>query len=130
MEPSQVNFIRHADFLAILRSYPDACMRAAEQLSTKYQQAQREVRSLGLSQTTSEKLARLILEWSADGEQTARGIRVKVLLTHEEIGQMLGTTRETVTRLLGNFRRKRLIDVSGASVYVTQRDALRQMITF
>ena len=130
MEPAQVNFIRHTDFLAILRSYPDVCMRAAEQLSTKYQQAQREVRALGLSQTTSEKLARLILEWSADGEETARGIRVKVLLTHEEIGQMLGTTRETVTRLLGNFRRKRLISVSGASVYVTQRDALQQMVTF
>jgi len=130
MEPSQVNFIRHADFLAILRAHPDVCMRAAEQLSAKYQQAQREVRSLGLSQTTSEKLARLILEWSVDGEQTARGIRVKVLLTHEEIGQMLGTTRETVTRLLGSFRRKRLIDVSGASVYVTQRDALQEMIGF
>ena len=130
MEPSQVNFIRHADFLAILRAHPDVCMRAAEQLSEKYQQAQREVRSLGLSQTTSEKLARLILEWSVDGEQTPRGIRVTVLMTHEEIGQMLGTTRETVTRLLGNFRRKKLIDVSGASIYVTQRDALQQMTSF
>lgn len=130
LESSQVNFIRHADFLAILREHPDVCLRAAEQLSAKYQQAQREVRSLGLSQTTSEKLARLILEWSAGGEQTPRGVRVKVLLTHEEIGQMLGTTRETVTRLLGNFRRKKLIDVSGASVYVTQRDALQQMTSF
>jgi CRP/FNR family transcriptional regulator, cyclic AMP receptor protein len=130
MEPAQVNFIRHADFLALLHSHPDLCLRAAEQLSAKYQQAQREVRSLGLSQTTSEKLARLILDWAADGEPTARGIRVKVLLTHEEIGQMLGTTRETVTRLLGDLKRKHFIDVSGSNVYVTQRDALEQMISF
>jgi len=130
MEPSQVNFIRQADFLQMLHSHPDACLRSAEQLSANVQEAQREVRALGLSQSTSEKLARLVLDWSADGEQTPRGIRVKVLLTHEEIGQMLGTTRETVTRLLGDFRRKRMIEVIGASLYVAQRDALEQMIRF
>lgn len=130
MEPSQVNFIRHADFLAMLHAHPEVCLRSAEQLSAKYRQAQRELRALGLSQTTSEKLARLILDWSADGEETPRGVRVKVLLTHEEIGQMLGTTRETVTRLLSELRRKGLIEMSGASLYVRQRDALQQMTSF
>lgn len=130
MEAAQVNFIRLADFLVLLRSHPEVCLRAAEQLSAKYQAAQREVRSMGLSQTTSEKLARLILEWAAEGEQTARGIRVKVVVTHEEIAQMLGTTRETVTRLLGDFKRRHFIDVTGSNLYVTKRDALEQMITF
>jgi CRP/FNR family cyclic AMP-dependent transcriptional regulator len=130
MEPSHVNFIRHADFLALLHSQPDVCLRTAEQLSGKYQEAQREVRSLGLSQTTSEKLARLLLEWSNAGEKTAKGIRVKVLMTHEEIGQMLGTTRETITRLLGDFRRRKIIDVTGSSLYVTRRESLEQMTSF
>ena len=55
---------------------------------------------------------------------------MKVLLTHEEIGQLVGTTRETVTRLLGDFKRKRMIDVTGSNIYVTQHDALEAMVSF
>lgn len=130
MEPSQVNFVRLPDFLALLERHPDACLRTAQQLSAKYHDAQREVRSLGLSQTTSEKLARLILGWEAGGERTLKGVRVKVLLTHEEIGQMVGTTRETVTRLLGDFKRKHMIEVTGSNMYVTQHAALEAMVRF
>jgi CRP/FNR family transcriptional regulator len=61
LEPSQMNFIKRDDFLKFLNTHVDACMHTAQQLSKKYQSAQREIRSLGLSQTTSEKLARLLL---------------------------------------------------------------------
>jgi len=128
--PSQVNFVRLADFLALLENHPDACLRTAQQLSAKYHDAQREVRILGLSHSTSEKLARLILGWEADGERTPKGMRVNVLLTHEEIGQRLGTTRETVTRLLSDLKRKHIIDVNGSNVYVTRHDALEAMVSF
>ncbi len=129
IEPAQVNFIRREDFLRLISSYPDACMHTATQLSQKYQAAQREIRSLGLSQTTSEKLAKLILNWCVDGEKTPSGIRLKVLQTHEEIAQMLGTTRETVTRLLGDFRRRKIIDVKGSTILVAQQLALQGMVS-
>lgn len=130
IEPSQVNFVRLADFSVFLAKHPEASLRLAQQLSAKYHDAQREVRSLGLSQTTSEKLARLLLQWAAEGETTPKGLRMKVLLTHEEIGQMLGTTRETVTRLFGDFKRKKIIDVNGSNVYVTHHEALEKMVSF
>lgn len=128
-EPAQVNFIRSDDFLRLLGTYPDACMHTAKQLSEKYQSAQREIRSLGLSQTTSEKLAKLILNWCVDGEKTPQGIRLKVLQTHEEIAQMLGTTRETVTRLLSDFRRRKIIDVKGSTFLVAKELALQGMVS-
>src|SRR5213595_2613075 len=60
IEPSQTNFIKRDDFVRFLQSHVEVCMHTAQQLSEKYQSAQREIRSLGLSQTTSEKLARLL----------------------------------------------------------------------
>ncbi len=129
IEPAQVNFIGRDDFLRLLSSHADACMQTAKQLSKKYQAAQRDIRSLGLSQTTSEKLAKLILDWCEDGEETPRGVRLKMLLTHEEIGQMIGTTRETVTRLLGDFRRKKIIDVNGSTFFVAKTTALLGMVS-
>jgi CRP/FNR family cyclic AMP-dependent transcriptional regulator len=129
LEPAQVNFIGRDNFLRLLSSHADASMNTAKQLSHKYQAAQREIRTLGLSQTTSEKLAKLILTWCEDGEETPTGVRLKMLLTHEEIGQMIGTTRETVTRLLSDFRRKKIIDVKGSTFFVAKATALHAMVS-
>ena len=55
---------------------------------------------LALSETALEKLARLILRWGRDfGERTSDGVQVRVALTQEEIAQIIGASRETVTRL-------------------------------
>ena len=130
LEPAQVNFIKRDDFMRFLNEHSEACMHTAQQLSEKYHSAQREIRSLGLSQTTAEKLARLLLDWCArTGEETPKGIRLQVLLTHEEIAQMIGTTRETVTRLLSDFKRKKVIAVNGASVFILKKDALELMVS-
>ncbi len=130
IEPAQLNFIKRDDFLKLLGTNAEACMHTAQQLSEKYHSAQREIRSLGLSQTTSEKLAKLLLDWCArGGEETAKGIRLKVLLTHEEIAQMIGTTRETVTRLLSDFKRKKIIEMKGSSVFVLEKGSLETMVT-
>src|SRR6266536_1193345 len=130
IEPAQLNFIKRDDFLKFLNTNAEACMHTAQQLSEKYHSAQREIRSLGLSQTTSEKLAKLLLDWCArGGEETAKGIRLKVLLTHEESAHMTGTTRETVTRLLSDFKRKKIIDVKGSSVFVMAKDTLESMVS-
>ena len=130
IEPSQLNFIKREDFLKFLTTYSEACLHTAQQLSEKYHSAQREIRSLGLSQTTAEKLAKLLLDWCASGgESTPKGTRLTVLLTHEEIAQMIGTTRETVTRLLSDFKRKKIIDVKGSTVLVLQQENLQQMVS-
>jgi len=129
LEPSQVSFIRREDFLRFLNAYTEACMHTAQQLSEKYEAAQREIRSLGLAHTTSEKLARLLLGWSDEGEETPQGTRMQVLLTHEEIAQMIGTTRETVTRLLSEFKRKKLISVKGSSLFLLAKAQMRAMVS-
>ena len=130
LEPSQLNFIKREDFLRFMSVNAEACMHTAQQLSEKYHSAQREIRSLGLSQTTGEKLAKLILDWCVqEGDVTPKGIRLKVLLTHEEIAQMIGTTRETVTRLLSDLKRRKILDVKGSTVLVQDKGALENMVT-
>ena len=81
----------------------------------------REVRLLGLSHSAAAKLVRFLLEVDAPAG------RLRLALTHEEIGQLIGASRETVTRLLNDFRRKRLIDVSGDTLTVRDRAALEAL---
>ena len=129
IQPSQVNFIKRDDFLKFLASYSEAAINTAIQLSEKYYLAQKEIRSLGLSHSTGEKVAKLLLDWcDAGGENTPKGIRLKVLLTHEEIAQMVGTTRETITRLLSDLKRRKVIDINGSTVMISNREALESMV--
>lgn len=123
LEPMQVSIIKRTDFLRLLHAHADLSLNAVRQLSAKYHAAQREIRSLGLAHNTAEKLARLLLEWCGAGSE------VRMLYTHEEIAQMIGSTRETVTRVLGDFRHDNIIEVSGASMTVLDRRALDAMIS-
>ena len=128
LQPCQLDFIKRDDFLKFLQTHGDACLHAAQHLSQNCQNAYEMIRSLGLSHSVSEKLARLFLEWSSDGETTREGIRIRVALTHEEIAQLIGTSRETVTRILGEFREKRLAQLRGSTLMIQNRAGLERLV--
>jgi len=128
LQPCQLDFIRREDFLRFLQNHADACLNAAQHLSKNCQSAYEMIRSLGLSHSVAEKLARLLLEWSTDGDVSKEGIRIKVSLTHEEIAQLIGTSRETVTRVLGEFRQKKLAQLRGSTLVILDKPALERMI--
>jgi CRP/FNR family transcriptional regulator len=128
LQPCQLDFVKRDDFLKFLQNHGDACLHAAQHLSQNCQSAYEMIRSLGLSHSVSEKLARLLLEWSSDGEVTKDGIRIKVSLTHEEIAQLIGTSRETVTRVLGEFRDRRLAHLHGSTLLIQNKAELERLI--
>jgi len=126
LDPCQVSFVKRDDFLQFLKSNSDACFKLAEQLSEKYHNACNEVRSLGLSHSASEKLAKLLLDWSTRNGDGARSeTRIKLGLTHEEIAQMIGTSRETVTRLLADMKRRQIVQSEGATIVIRNQAALK-----
>jgi CRP/FNR family transcriptional regulator, cyclic AMP receptor protein len=130
VDPCQVNFVKRDDFLRFLREHSEACFKVAEQLSEKYNNACHEVRSLGLSHSAGEKLAKLLLEWSSrNGEAAKQEPRVKLALTHEEIAQMIGTSRETVTRLFADFKKRQIIQTKGSTLVIRNKGALRLIAT-
>lgn len=128
LQPCQLDFIKREDFVKFLQKHGDACLNAAKHLSHNCQSAYEMIRNLGLSHSVSEKVARLLLEWSADGENTKDGIRIKVSLTHDEMAQLIGTSRETVTRVLGEFREKELAHLRGSTLLIKNRAALEKLV--
>ena len=82
-----------------------------------------------LSDSASEKLARLLVGWLDHSAGSKQSGQMKMTLTHEEIGQMIGTSRETVTRLFAGFKKQRLIQQNGCTLVVPNRLALESLIT-
>ena len=128
MEPCQVNFVKREDFLRFLKEHSDACLRVAEQLSDRYNSTCRDIRALGLAHSAAEKLAKLLLELSAKSrEATKAEPRLKLALTHEEIAQMIGTSRETVTRLFSDLKKRQIVQSKGSTLTIRNKAALKAM---
>lgn len=127
LEPGQVNFISKESLLQLLRSNNDVTLRVAQLLSLRYYAAHEEIRTLGLTRSPAERFAKLLLSWYPANASNA-GAQVKVTLRHHEIAEMIGTTRETVTRLFADFSRKRLLQRRGATLVLRNKPALTQMV--
>ena len=110
-----------------MRDDHELCLAVTEQLSSDYRSACFHIRSLGLSRTASERIVHFLLEWAAKGRQTEEGLRVNIPLTHEEIAQIVGVSRETVTRALTELKHKALIAIKGSSVLIRDRSALEAL---
>jgi CRP/FNR family transcriptional regulator len=128
LENCQVNFVRKDDFLRFIREKADAGFNALRQLSNNYHAAYTQVCSLGLSSSVGDKLAKLFLGWCETCDTSAGRIHLKVTFSHEEIAEMIGTSRETVTRLLKDFRQRDLICLKGSDLYINDRRRLEASI--
>ena len=128
MEPGQANFIPRDSLQLLLREFPEAAMRVAQQLSRNYFTAYEEIRTLGLAASPSEKFAKLLLSWSTKTTQSDGSSQVKLTLTHEEIAEIIGTTRETVSRLFSEFKKKQLMQSKGATLVIRSRIALEKIV--
>ncbi len=128
VEPGQANFIGRDALLHFLREHGEVALRVAEQLSHNYYSAYEEVRTLGLATLPSEKFAKLLLSWSANAAHSTDASHIKLTLTHEEIAEMIGTSRETVSRLFSEFKRKQLLQMKGSTLIIRNKPALERMV--
>jgi len=128
IEPARVDFIARADLMRLLERDRQFSVNLAQALSHEMGSLVEHARLLLLSQSAPHKLARLLLRWCEDhGKRTANGTRIDAGLTHEEIGQLICSSRETVTRAFAEFKRKHLISLAGSSIFIN-RKALEGMV--
>ena len=124
LRPCRVAFIRRDEFLRFVQHQPQVTNGILKQLSSNYHSACEQLKTVGLSSSAPEKLARLLLGWSEGGEQTKLGTRVTMPLTHQEIAEFIGSSRETVTRTLSEFRNRHMVTVKGSTLMIADRPAL------
>ena len=122
--PCAVATLHRRDFLDFLVQYPVSSRNVARELSYQCARASARLRIIGLGSSVQAKLARLLLDWCADGRQTENSAHIRLILTHEEIGECMGTCRETVTRTLADFKSRELVELRGSTLIIPDRIAL------
>ena len=128
-EPCEISFLRQCDLLRLMRAHGELAVWVTQHISADYATTCREIRDLILSDSASEKLASLLVGWLDQNSTAKNPSQMKLGLTHEEIGQMIGTSRETVSRLFAGFKKQRIIQQTGATLFIPNRVALESLIT-
>ena len=129
LRPAQIAFIRREDFLRFVAQHPDASAGIVKQLSTNYAKACEQLRTVALSTSAQGRLAKLLLDWSVGGEQTKLGTKIRIPLTHEEIAECVGSSRETVTRAFSGFKSQNLVSIKGSSLLIINRAGLESFVS-
>jgi CRP/FNR family cyclic AMP-dependent transcriptional regulator len=127
--PCQVNFLEREALIDRLQRSGELGLHSSQALSREFQWAYRDIHDLVLARSSAGKLARLLLSWTS--QRTSAGasaeIRVRAGLTHEEMAQMIGSSRETVTRLLSDLKRKNFIRLEGSTLVIRNVSALEAL---
>lgn len=124
IEPCQIKFVAEKDFLQFVEHTNAVALSCGAALGREVHTAFQDVHELLLARSSTEKLARLLLSWTAD-QSSDREVRVQASFTHEEVAQMIGSSRETVTRLFSDMKKRELIRFEGSTLVIPDRVALQ-----
>jgi CRP/FNR family transcriptional regulator, cyclic AMP receptor protein len=131
IEPCRIDFVSRSDFIKLLDKSKTARVVVSQALGNELSDVVERARSLLLSQSATEKLARLLLKWCDEqGAVESEEVRVNPGLTHEEIAQMICASRETVTRLFAELRRKHILSFANNAIFVRDRNALESLVCY
>ena len=118
MNTTEVKAISKDEFLAFLRRNAEVSLHAAQRLSEDYRLALHGARRLALSATASGRIAGILLDWGKAASYDETGMRFHMAMSHGQLAEFAGTSRETVTRTLAMFQRDKTIAIRGCTVHI------------
>lgn len=118
VEPTEVLTLRRRDFRSLLENNNEILGNLLATLSQRLRQANSQIRSLALLDVLG-RIAKLLRDLAErDGRKLLDGSVVFRRPTHQEIASMVGTSRETVSRMIGDLARDGLIRISGKDIII------------
>jgi CRP/FNR family transcriptional regulator, cyclic AMP receptor protein len=124
-QPTRTHFVERKDLVHVMRRHGEVAVQVATQLGESYYSAIAGVRVMGYSRSASQKLATFLLDWwDCNRSSYDRDAGAPFTSTHDEIAEVIGVSRETVTRVLSRFKKKGLIQWKGCNLFLADRVAL------
>ena len=128
IEPTLVTFVKTRTLYYLMDSYGDLSLRLAQELSVEYSSLCQELSTLGLQRSAMSRLAKLLVGLTESVAPQQGNLKIDCCLTHEEMAQMIGTSRETVTRLLRELRDHQVAILKHDTLVVTNPPALAALV--
>lgn len=121
--------ITREDFDRYLRTHPDMTLKLTKLIGLRLRRIHNRVEDLVFRDVPA-RLAHLLLELrKTEGVHEGAGIRIRAKLTHQEMANLIGSSRETVSAILGQFREKGFIRMEARSITILNPSGLAQFLS-
>ena len=121
MEDSQLLILRREDFRRRVEANPSVAWALLTELSRRLRRADQKIGGLVLLDVPG-RISRLLLDLSSESTNGT----IEKPLTHQTIAQMIGASRETVSRAMKDFQEANWISVERRQITISDRPALEQ----
>ena len=111
----------------LILNYPPIAVKLLREMSHRLRRAQENVRDLALKDSSARVAGLLVFLAKKYGEEKKDKIVLDLSLTQKELANMIGSSRETVSRVLGQFEAQNIIKTSRKKIYVYELDKLKEV---
>ncbi len=129
VKSAQVSFLSREDLLRHLRATEAAAYAAAEMVSAIYYSVLAEIKTIH-SQSAEQKMARFLLGLRPMPKSSNGQTQVTLEVSQEEIGQMIGLSRETVARVISRFKKRHILELRTPTLVIHDKTALARLAEF
>jgi len=117
------------EYYALLRRNPDAALQVIQYLGSRLQEAQEAAKVLALNPAEQRLAALLVKLADRVGLREGNHVRLTLRLTRQDLADMVGMTVETATRIMGRFKRDKLVSGTAKSLVIRNLAKLQQLAT-
>ena len=129
IEESELKALSRNEFNAFMSEFAQVAKNSARVVAASYSSAILSARRLALSGSAAGKLASVLLDWAERASHNSDEMCFIMPLTHEELGNMAGISRETASRLMGQFRQQSWITQKNDSLCIGNAKALQALFS-
>jgi len=126
IEESELFLIQRNDFLNLLREYPEISISLLQELTKRLRSADAKIKALSLKDAEG-KVATVILQLADDIGKIKHGkVEIERLPLQQDLANMAGTSRETISRTLHTFAKKGLIELDGSKLSILDYEKFKE----
>ena len=122
IEETELLMLRRVDFLQLIYKTPQIATALLAELATRMRKTDRQIEGLALLDVTSRISDTLLQLATEQGAETADGVTIESRPTHQELANMSGTTRETVSRVLKRLEGQGYINRNGRNITILREE--------
>jgi CRP/FNR family transcriptional regulator, cyclic AMP receptor protein len=127
IEESELFLIQRNDFLNLLREYPEVSISLLQELTKRLRAADMKIKALSLKDAEG-KVATVILQLADDIGKIKHGmVEIERLPLQQDLANMAGTSRETISRTLHTFTKKKLIEMEGSKLRILNYEKFKEI---
>jgi CRP/FNR family transcriptional regulator len=127
-EDAIIGIIKNADLETLIKANPELSLKLLKLFANKLIFAQQKIKDLTFNDVFSRTASQLLKLAKEYGVKTEKGTSIKIQLSRQELAEMVGTTRETISRVISKFKKEKSVSENTDNLLILNFEKLEAWV--